>query len=303
MAENDEGDVEYEFREDIYVEDVGLTWVTSSWDLPRGLSPEDAERYLPKGGPVEFWLGLAELAVESFDRSHARQLGQDVRRLSESALPDEAIRTVWLGATHGCFDPAEHGMDARTWLRRIEDAWLAAVCRIDPAFVPPPPRPVTERALRQAVLEAIHPVANDLPVCRERLDELSGEIARIAGLLAGGSGDADQAITAFNAMTGHAYGALDFAEYEGSRSLEEFAREAARPARPPVADITRRELAEIVRRLREGSLESDYYLRLLEANVSHPRVGDLVFSPPDGLRDVSEEEIVGEAVQYRPIAL
>ncbi|WP_328402101.1 hypothetical protein OHS70_28880 [Streptomyces sp. NBC_00390] len=157
MAENDDEGIEYEC-----LEDIGLTWVTSKWDIPDALSPEDAERYLPKGGPVAFWLGLPASAAEEFDRSRACQLGQDVRRLSESTLPDETIRTVWLGATHGCFDPAEHGVNARTWLRRIEDAWLAAVCRIDPAFVPPPPRPVTDEALRQAVLEVIRPVANDL---------------------------------------------------------------------------------------------------------------------------------------------
>ncbi|MFI5746663.1 hypothetical protein ACIBBE_12115 [Streptomyces sp. NPDC051644] len=162
MTENDEEGTEYEYLEDIYVEDIGLTWVTSKWDIPVALSPEDAERHLPKGGPVEFWLELPETAVEDFDRSHACQLGQDVRRLSESTLPDETIRTVWLGATHGCFDPAGHGMDARTWLRRIEDAWLAAVRRSHPAFVPSPPRPVTDEGLRQAVLQVIRPVANDL---------------------------------------------------------------------------------------------------------------------------------------------
>ncbi|MGW2083287.1 hypothetical protein ACWCOW_41630, partial [Streptomyces sp. NPDC001939] len=114
---------------------------------------------------------------------------------------------------------------------------------------------------------------------------------------------ADEAITAFNAMTGHDYEALDFAEYDGSRSLEEFAREAARPARPVVADTTRDELVEIVRRLLLADSESDYYLRLLEANVPHPRVSDLVFHPSDNVRGVSAEQIVDEALKYRPIAL
>ncbi|MER7694645.1 hypothetical protein [Streptomyces sp. NPDC097610] len=140
-------------------------------------------------------------------------------------------------------------------------------------------------------------------VSRQRLDELCREVERIAYLLASRSEAADGAITAFNATTGHDYEALDFAEYDGSRSLEEFAREAARPARPVVADISRDELVEIVHRLLMASPESDYYLRLLEANVSHPRVSALVFHPSDTLKDASAEQIVDEALKYRPIAL
>ncbi|MCM1976043.1 hypothetical protein [Streptomyces sp. G1] len=141
------------------------------------------------------------------------------------------------------------------------------------------------------------------PVSRQRLGELCAEVARIADLLAARPEAAGEAITAFNAMTGHDYLALDFAEYDGSRSLEEFAREAARPARPVVAGITRDELAEIVRRLLTASPESDYYLRLLEANVSHPRVSDLVFHPSGKLHGASAEQIVDEALKYRPIVL
>ncbi|WP_441248331.1 hypothetical protein [Kitasatospora sp. McL0602] len=141
------------------------------------------------------------------------------------------------------------------------------------------------------------------PVSRERLDELSREIERIAGLAVVRSESADRAIAAFNVMTGHDYGALDFVEYDAGRDLEEFAMEAARPNRPRVPGITRDELVEIVRRLLEDSPESDYYLQLLEANVSHPRVSDLVFCPPAGLRAATAEQIVDEALKYRPIAL
>jgi hypothetical protein len=141
------------------------------------------------------------------------------------------------------------------------------------------------------------------PVRRQRLDELCAEVERIADLLAARPEAAGEAIAAFNAMTGHDYVALDFAEYYGSRSLEEFGREAARPARPVVADVTRDELVELVRRLLTVSPESDYYLRLLEANVPHPHVIDLVFHPSDDLQDASAEQIVDEALKYRPIAL
>ncbi|MFJ3664688.1 hypothetical protein ACIPPM_30020 [Streptomyces sp. NPDC090119] len=89
----------------------------------------------------------------------------------------------------------------------------------------------------------------------------------------------------------------------GSRSLEHFAREAARPAHLVVADITRDELVDIVRRLLTADPESDYFLRLLAANVSYPRVSDLVFHPSDDLKDASAEQLVDEALKYRPIAL
>ncbi|MFI8348678.1 hypothetical protein [Streptomyces sp. NPDC085596] len=137
------------------------------------------------------------------------------------------------------------------------------------------------------------------PVGRKRLDELRDEVERIAELLETDLVAAGEAIVGFNAMTGHEYVALDFAEYDGSRSLEDFAREAARPARPMVADVTRGELAEIVRRLLLADPESDYYLRLLQANAPHPQVGELVFHSPGA----SAEQIVNEALKYRAIAL
>lgn len=140
-------------------------------------------------------------------------------------------------------------------------------------------------------------------VSRQRLDELSREIGRIADLVTSSCEDAGEAIRAFNDMTGHDYVAHDFAHYGGSRSVADFAREAARPARPRVADITRDELVEIVRGVLTASPESDYYLLLLEANVLHPRISDLIFYPPEGLQDASAEEIVDEALRYRPIAL
>nr|QIZ02215.1 hypothetical protein HEP87_49750 [Streptomyces sp. S1D4-11] len=141
------------------------------------------------------------------------------------------------------------------------------------------------------------------PVSRQRLDELSCEIDRIAHLLTVRPEAADKAIRTFNAMTGHDYVAFDFAHYHGSSSVEEFAKEAARPARPRVADITRDELVEIVRRVLVASPETDYYLRLLEANVLHPGVSGLIFHPLEDQQDASAEEIVDEALRYRPIAL
>ncbi|WP_251022453.1 hypothetical protein [Streptomyces sp. ISL-10] len=97
--------------------------------------------------------------------------------------------------------------------------------------------------------------------------------------------------------------ALCFAEYDSSRNLEDFAREAARPAHPRVVDVTRKELVEVVRRILDMSPDGDYYMRLLEVNVLHPAVSDMIFWPSDELHNAPAERIVDEALKYRPIAL
>ncbi len=157
----------------------------------------------------------------------------------------------------------------------------------------------------EGIIRAVDLRAELIPpsVSQQRLDELFRAISRIAELVLSGAESADNEIRAFNTKTGHDYVALNFAEYDGSRSLSEFALEAARPARPRIANITTDELVEIGRRILAGDPESDYYLRLLDANVSHPRVSGLIFHPPAELRDASAEEIVDAALKYRPIAL
>ncbi|WP_431682932.1 hypothetical protein [Kitasatospora sp. KL5] len=141
------------------------------------------------------------------------------------------------------------------------------------------------------------------PVPAERLRELSAAIERIGDLVLGGRRtEAAAAIAAFNERTGHTYRAADFAEYEGWRSLEEFAREAARPAWPRVPDLTRDEAVELVRRVQAGGPDAEYCLRLLSASLPHPGIGDLVFHPSAGVGD-SAEAVVDAALAYRPIAL
>jgi hypothetical protein len=158
----EEKDPENGYLEDVYVTDVGLTWVASRWSLVDMFNREPDRHTRPEDGPVAEWLGFAELAVDEFDRSRAVQLGQDIQRLLRSLLPDDTIRTAWLGAAHGLFDPAEYGISTRAWLQRAEEAWLARVRRDDPAFVPPPPKPVVDQELRRAVLQLIHPSAERL---------------------------------------------------------------------------------------------------------------------------------------------
>ncbi|WP_326686535.1 MULTISPECIES: hypothetical protein [unclassified Streptomyces] len=144
------------------------------------------------------------------------------------------------------------------------------------------------------------------PVDEERLAELGREIERVAGLVArDGPADAaaEEAVAAFNARTGHAYSAADFASYAGWRSLADFAREAARAHRPHVEGITRSELAEIIRRIQAADPETDHYLRLLDACVPHPNPSDLIFHPPPELRDAPPEALADAALAHRAIAL
>lgn len=72
---------EQPYFEDACIEDIGLTWVLSKRTVLDSLSAEDVELY-PYDGPEEMWLRLAESAVDTFDRTKARQLGQDIDRLA-----------------------------------------------------------------------------------------------------------------------------------------------------------------------------------------------------------------------------
>ncbi|RLK23781.1 hypothetical protein DER29_1657 [Micromonospora sp. M71_S20] len=136
----------------------------------------------------------------------------------------------------------------------------------------------------------------------QRITELCAAIETIARLLERGE-SANSAISRFNAETGHDYDADHFLTYWTSRNVEDFALEAARPARPKVANINRDELIEIVRRIQAADDDIDYYVLLLATNILHPRVTDLIFWPPPELVDASPAAIVDAALNYRPIGL
>ena len=68
--------------------------------------------------------------------------------------------------------------------------------------------------------------------------------------------------------------------------------------------LSRQELIELVRKIInvEGTEEEiDEWEQELKANVPHPEVSGLIFYPED--EDVTPEEIVDEALSYKPIAL
>ncbi|PWI13503.1 hypothetical protein DI272_04665 [Streptomyces sp. Act143] len=150
----------------------------------------------------------------------------------------------------------------------------------------------------------LRPELRPAPVPEQRLRDLARDIVRIEELLhKGEQRAADAAIAAFDEDTGHSYGRHDFLTYDGWRSAEEFAREAARPAWPRVPDITRDELVEIVRGALEPGPDQPYFLLLFRANVAHPGASDLLFHPPADLVDASAEQIVDAALAHRPLAL
>ena len=137
-------------------------------------------------------------------------------------------------------------------------------------------------------------------VSLRRVAELRSAIDSIENLLFCGE-SADVAIDAFNAETGHDYTVEDFRCFGELCDAEELALEAARPVWPKVANITREELIEIVRRIIEGDVRDQrYYLRILEANVVHPAACDLIFHPPSEPVDASPERIVDALLSYRP---
>lgn len=141
-------------------------------------------------------------------------------------------------------------------------------------------------------------------VDQARIDEVGAEITRIASLVHHGlQSEVDAAMAEFNAAAGRDYGIGDFLEYDGARSLADFAREAARPAWPKVPDVTRFELIEIVRRIQAADPDSGYYLLLLQANTPHPHVSGLIFHPPAELADGNAAAIIDAALAYRAIAL
>ncbi|MFE6861168.1 bacteriocin immunity protein [Nocardia sp. NPDC057668] len=139
-------------------------------------------------------------------------------------------------------------------------------------------------------------------VTRTRLSELGTQIERIADLIISGA-PAEEAVATFNAETGHSYTPLDFIGYHGARDLDDFAREAARPAWPRFPDITREELVAVVERILAADPETDYYLLVFTTNVPHPRAADLIYHPEPGLAELSAESVVDAALKYRPIEL
>ena len=70
-----------------------------------------------------------------------------------------------------------------------------------------------------------------------------------------------------------------------------------------VEKLTKKELVELVRKIAESEgteEEIDQFIDVLEQNVPHPEVSDLIFYPEE---EMTYEEIVEKALSYKPIQL
>lgn len=134
------------------------------------------------------------LPLPEGDAEGDEQVGEDARRLLESSLPDDMIRTLWLAADGERFDPAARGATVRDWLRGWSQAYPARPPKPPKSFVKyrstmivGPRRPVlVEEEMRDAVLAEIGAVEADLaravplpdivPVLRRAVAEVGADL-------------------------------------------------------------------------------------------------------------------------------
>ncbi|MEU7410224.1 hypothetical protein AB0B40_13015 [Streptomyces sp. NPDC042638] len=106
-------------------------------------------------------LHLASEVAAAAEGEGAVELGVDVRCLLDSRLPDDVIRTAWLAATRGRFDPAECESGVRGWLRRLAERWPGREREQAPGQWVIRPS-ISEEELRTAVVAEIRASAEPL---------------------------------------------------------------------------------------------------------------------------------------------
>lgn len=108
-------------------------------------------------------------------------------------------------------------------------------------------------------------------------------------------------IEEFNKLTGREYDEYYFLNYWRSISIDDFVDEASNPYPVKLNDITKDELIELVRRIEDIETygnDTGFYLEVLSANIMMPNISDLIF-----YRNLSPEEIIEEALKYKPMIL
>ncbi|MFE1308075.1 hypothetical protein [Streptomyces sp. NPDC058755] len=123
-------------------------------------------------------LRLASEIAAVTEGEGAVELGVDVRCLLDSPLPDDIIRTAWLVATHGRFDPAKCESGVRGWLRRLAERWPERERKQAPGQWAARPS-IAEEELRTAVAAEIRASAGPL---RRRVAE-SDHVALPSGAI------------------------------------------------------------------------------------------------------------------------
>ncbi len=120
-------------------------------------------------------------------------------------------------------------------------------------------------------------------------------------------------LAAFNreAMTELEY--IDFQGIYGGQDHDTWVRKVlAIPYERRVADVTKRELIELARRVKEcdgGEHEIDFWLNMLAINIPNDRVSDLIFRPNEYFGDadysqrLSPEQVIEIALNDRDALL
>jgi len=70
--------------------------------------------------------------------------------------------------------------------------------------------------------------------------------------------------------------------------------------------LTREEMIALVERLKQGvgeDAEASEWIEQLERSLPNPHISDLIFWPKEGAENLTAEQIVDKAMQYRPIEL
>ncbi|WP_405834309.1 hypothetical protein [Streptomyces sp. NBC_01176] len=136
----------------LYEGDFGLSALAEMLSVTTG-SPDEAHA-----------LRLASEVAAATEGEGAVELGVDVRCLLDSPLPDDIIRTAWLAAAHGRFDPAACESGVRGWLRRLADRWPQPERRHAPGHWYARPN-INEEDLRTAVVAEIRASAVQVGRC------------------------------------------------------------------------------------------------------------------------------------------
>jgi hypothetical protein len=70
--------------------------------------------------------------------------------------------------------------------------------------------------------------------------------------------------------------------------------------------LTREEMIALVERLKRGEgedAEASDWISQLERSLPNPHISDLIFWPKEGEENLTAEQIVDKAMEYRPIEL
>ncbi len=137
------------------------------------------------------------------------------------------------------------------------------------------------------------------PLSKEQIKTILGDIWRAHEM----SEDYEEDLAYLAAQTRfpHLEDYLEEVFFPGDLPLEQVAMRLA-AYEPVKRQLSREALIEAVRRIMEVEGEPgelDELIDVVQANVPHPAVADLIYWPPDG-QDLTPEEVVEQALTYQP---